>query len=154
MVPSIPALSFSYNGGKDCLVLLILYLACLADKKDLPWSLESIYIVPPHPFPEVDDFVISSSAKYHLSLERLARDSMKDAFAEYLQMKPEVKAIFVGTRRTDPHGTNLTSFDRTDGGWPPFMRIHPVLDWKYIDIWNVSISTNILLAHVLTRRSS
>ncbi|MCJ1399857.1 hypothetical protein MMC11_003060 [Xylographa trunciseda] len=129
------ALSLSYNGGKDCLVLLIIYLAALSTHPDLPSYLESIYIVPPHPFPEVNTFVASSSLSYHLSLTHFSRESMKAAFADYLKVKPEVKAIFVGTRRTDPHGGKLTHFDPTDGGWPPFMRIHPVIDWHYTEIW-------------------
>ncbi|MCJ1378576.1 hypothetical protein MMC17_001675 [Xylographa soralifera] len=134
---SLTALSLSYNGGKDCLVLLIIYLAALSDYKDLPSHLESIYIVPPHPFHEVNTFVASSSISYHLSLTHFSRESMKTAFADYLKVKPEVKAIFVGTRRTDPHGGKLTHFDPTDGGWPPFMRIHPVIDWHYTEIWEL-----------------
>jgi hypothetical protein len=63
---------------------------------------------------------------------------MKAAFAQYLKDKPTVKAIFVGTRRTDPHGQLLTHFDVTDHGWPPFMRVHPVIDWHYAEIWTVS----------------
>ena len=63
---------------------------------------------------------------------------MKAAFSEYLAAKPHIQAIFVGTRRTDPHGKNLTHFDPTDGGWPPFVRVHPVVDWHYQDIWTVS----------------
>ncbi len=47
-----------------------------------------------------------------------------------------ILAIFVGTRRTDPHGSNLTHFDRTDHGWPDFMRIHPVIDWRLGEIWS------------------
>lgn len=62
---------------------------------------------------------------------------MKDAFRDYLADYPEVKAIFVGTRRTDPNGQELTHFDRTDHGWPDFMRIHPVIDWHYVEIWTV-----------------
>lgn len=62
---------------------------------------------------------------------------MKAAFTEYLQDFPKVKAIFVGTRRTDPHGAELTHFDPTDHGWPEFMRIHPVIDWHYVEIWTV-----------------
>ena len=62
---------------------------------------------------------------------------MKEAFATYLSSPPgqSVKAIFVGTRRTDPHGANLSPFDPTDRGWPPFMRIHPVLEWRYGEVW-------------------
>ena len=62
---------------------------------------------------------------------------MRAAFAEYLA-SPDgraVEAILVGTRRTDPHGGELTDFDKTDHGWPDFMRVHPVLEWRYGDVW-------------------
>lgn len=95
-----------------------------------------MYIVSKHPFQEVEDFVASSSKTCSLSLVRYAK-GMKDAFTDYLNDFPSVKAIFVGTRRTDPHGADLTHFDRTDHGWPDFMRIHPVIDWHYVDIWTV-----------------
>ncbi|KAK0942338.1 3'-phosphoadenosine 5'-phosphosulfate sulfotransferase [Friedmanniomyces endolithicus] len=144
-------LSLSYNGGKDCLVLLILYLSALhshATKPHpttttnpshpppprLPQALQSVYIISPHPFREVDDFVNTSLRTYHLALARYAKP-MKEAFAAYLADQPSVKAIFVGTRRTDPHGAALKYFDPTDRGWPPFMRIHPVIDWHYAEIW-------------------
>jgi len=61
--------------------------------------------------------------------------TFRDAFDLYLRAHPGVRAIFVGTRRTDPHGTQLTHFDRTDGNWPDFMRIHPVIDWHLSEIW-------------------
>ena len=51
-----------------------------------------------------------------------------------------MQAIFVGTRRTDPHGGRLTWFDRTDHGWPAFVRVHPVIEWRYVEIWAVSTS--------------
>ena len=46
-----------------------------------------------------------------------------------------MKAIFVGTRRTDPHGKMLTHFDPTDHNWPVFVRVHPVIDWHLDEIW-------------------
>ncbi|THV86724.1 putative FAD synthetase [Aureobasidium pullulans] len=136
---SLAELSLSYNGGKDCLVLLILYLAALhaysvKTSTQLPNTLESVYIVSPHPFPEVEDFVQLSIDTYHLDLARYAR-SMRQAFEDYLHDKSHVKAIFVGTRRTDPHGATLKYFDPTDRGWPAFMRIHPVIDWHYAEVW-------------------
>ena len=229
-------LCFSYNGGKDCLVLLILYLAGLYahlrtntnkrnegvaqnganmtgheqlrdstthtnisteghedlsqsttdsatparnTKPAFPTQLTSIYIQTPHPFPEVTEFVEVSSAHYHLNLVESALP-MKAAFEEYLKAHQSVKAIFVGTRRTDPHGGNLTFFDKTDRGWPEFMRyalsmsrllnfrydsvtsgsansttcrIHPVIDWHYREIWAVSSACKHAFAPLLTHRS-
>ncbi|KAI9884821.1 MAG: ATP-dependent RNA helicase dbp4 [Watsoniomyces obsoletus] len=131
-------LSLSYNGGKDCLVLLILYLCALHNHPHtnfaLRGSLQSVYIVPTHPFEEVDTFVRHTTSIYHLDLARYPAP-MRSAFEAYLRDRPLVKAVLVGTRRTDPHGAGLTHFDPTDGGWPEFMRVHPVIDWHYAEIW-------------------
>jgi FAD synthetase len=179
---SFEAISLSYNGGKDCLVLLILYLAVLhthfsrLQNEDpstaFPKSIPSIYAKPPDPFPAVSSFVDYSSKLYHLDLTHIPTNpgpkkkershsnppltqpppqieaiqadhelplktivSFRDAFTIYLAKYPHVKAIFVGTRRTDPHGEHLTHFDSTDHNWPTFMRIHPVIDWHLNEIW-------------------
>ncbi|PNS18851.1 hypothetical protein CAC42_5390 [Sphaceloma murrayae] len=136
---SLEQLSFSYNGGKDCLVLLILFLSALhsnsrKNNRPLPKQLHSVYIVSSHPFEQVESFVESSISTYHLDLVRYAKP-MRQAFEEYLDDHKSVKAVFVGTRRTDPHGASLKYFDPTDRGWPSFMRIHPVIDWHYTEIW-------------------
>ncbi|KAI0132445.1 putative FAD synthetase, partial [Xylariales sp. AK1849] len=142
-------LTLSYNGGKDCLVLLILILASLpahfpastsapplssCTTTPFPVLLQAIYIRPPAPFLEVDSFVASSTSTYHLDLVT-SDQPMKQALAEYLQELYEVKAMFVGTRRTDPHGGELEFFQMTDGNWPRFMRVHPVIDWHYREVW-------------------
>ena len=99
--------------------------------------LQAVYIISKHPFPEVETFVEASTIEYHLDLTRYALP-MRPGLEAYLGDKPGVKAIFVGTRRTDPHGEFLTHFDPTDKDWPQFMRIHPVIDWHYAEIWAVS----------------
>ena len=143
-IHSLEELSLSYNGGKDCLVLLVLLLVSLSNhpaakshSPTLPAKLQSVYIISPHPFAEVDSFVNDSVTKYSLNLARYAMP-MKEAFKLYLEEYKSVKAILVGTRRTDPHGQTLTHFDSTDKGWPAFMRVHPVIDWHYAEIWAVS----------------
>lgn len=154
-------ISLSYNGGKDCLVLLILYLYSLhehyirrknatrfprggEDRQSDAYSqgIQSVYIKTPHPFPEVETFVQQCEETYSLNLTRYTTP-MKAAFASYLADFPSVRAIFVGTRRTDPHGANLTHFDETDHGWPKFMRVHPVINWHYVEIWSVSLPNNV-----------
>lgn len=163
-------LSVSYNGGKDCLVMLILFLAGLhphlsattqqdnatitttttttssspPSTEENPstttiTSIPAIYALPPDPFPAVEDFVITSAQAYHLQITKYTTappaTTLRSSFEDYLTRHPSIRAIFVGTRRTDPHGGKLTHFDRTDQGWPDFMRVHPVIDWHYAEIW-------------------
>lgn len=141
-IHSIEHLLLSYNGGKDCLLLLILLLAALSRTPpsiQLPARLPTIYIIPPQPFPAVTSFVAHTAALYQLDLVHY-EIPMKQAFEAHLARNPHVKAVLVGTRRTDPHGAVLTHCDPTDGGWPAFMRVHPVIDWHYREVWSVCIS--------------
>ncbi|PYH83115.1 adenine nucleotide alpha hydrolases-like protein, partial [Aspergillus uvarum CBS 121591] len=128
-------LSLSYNGGKDCLVMLVLFLASTKSLTSIP----AIYALPPDPFPEVEEFVAWSARHYHLDIVKYTTDppraTIRSVFADYLAQHPAVRAIFVGTRRTDPHGARLTHQDYTDSGWPQFLRYHPVIEWHYTEIW-------------------
>ncbi|BFZ60957.1 3'-phosphoadenosine 5'-phosphosulfate sulfotransferase [Saitoella coloradoensis] len=135
-------LALSYNGGKDCLVLLALYYSLLPPQPS-PESTStaaqllpspSIYVTPKHPFPQVESFVDESAAAFGLELIRIPVP-MKAAFEDYLRRKTGVRAIMVGTRRGDPHGEGLRTCQRTDHGWPDFVRVHPVLEWRYAEVW-------------------
>jgi FAD synthetase len=122
------------------LVLLVLYLAALGSlptwTASPPQQLEGVFIESAHPFPQVEAFVRTACAAYSLALARQP-PGMKAGFEAYLRERPHVKAVLVGTRRSDPHGASLSHFDDTDHGWPSFMRVHPVIDWHYVDIWTV-----------------
>ena len=131
------SLALSFNGGKDCLVLLLLYIYVLHreggySRRKIP----TCFVKPPQTFAEIDEFVTECAERYSLDVERISLP-MKLAFTKYLERNKQVKAVLVGTRRTDPHGEFLTHFDRTDHGWPEFMRVHPVIDWHYWEIWDV-----------------
>ncbi|KAK9243710.1 hypothetical protein V1506DRAFT_462468 [Lipomyces tetrasporus] len=134
---SIDELAISFNGGKDCLVMLVLLLASLHyhSSQYPPQRIHTVYVHSFNAFPEVDAFVNDCAALYSLDLIRLP-PPMKAAFQKFLDAKPHVKAIMVGTRRTDPNGAELTFFDETDHGWPNFMRVHPVIDWRYAEVWH------------------
>ena len=130
-------MALSFNGGKDCLVLLLLYIYILHQQHSPSWRrIPTCFVTPPQTFTEIDDFVTDCATRYNLDVERIALP-MKPAFTQYLEHRSNVKAVLVGTRRTDPHGEFLTHFDLTDRGWPSFMRVHPVIDWHYWEIWDV-----------------
>eukprot|EP00004_Rigifila_ramosa_P028825 TRINITY_DN9922_c0_g1_i1.p1 TRINITY_DN9922_c0_g1~~TRINITY_DN9922_c0_g1_i1.p1 ORF type:complete len:126 (+),score=19.66 TRINITY_DN9922_c0_g1_i1:163-540(+) len=54
-----------------------------------------------------------------------------------------LKGIFLGTRRTDPYCHNLSHFSPTDHDWPVCMRINPIIDWGYSDIWEFLLALEV-----------
>lgn len=141
-------IALSYNGGKDCLVMLVIFLCVIYDTrhecllKDETLKLNTIFVNTEESFKEMDEFLRYSVEEYQLSFVQL-KDELKSGFAHYLELNPNIRSIIVGIRRIDPYGESLTFFEQTDHNWPSFLRIHPVLNWEYTEIWHFIRSTNI-----------
>lgn len=149
-------IAISYNGGKDCLVMLVILLATIHSKFSsnaftnpsinlLPhdYRLDSIYINSELPFKELSNFIEKSTHDYHLNPIIIKMD-LKDGFEYYLnKINPKVKSIIVGVRYYDPYGSKLSYEQMTDHNWPSFLRIHPILHWNYVDIWDFLVGCNL-----------
>lgn len=149
-------IAISYNGGKDCLVMLIILLATIhkkfssevtsnSSKSLLPsdYKLDSIYINSEIPFAELSSFIQSSTQHYNLN-PIMIKDSLKNGFEHYLNdINPKIKTVIVGVRHSDPYGGQLSYEQVTDHHWPKFLRIHPILHWNYVDIWDFLIGCNL-----------
>lgn len=116
--------SLSFNGGKDCTVLLFL----IKSLADIP-----ILVVEEPKWKEVDDFIDFCSEYYSMPMTK-SKQAMKLALESFLIEHPST-AIFLGTRLGDPHTDGLTIEQPTDNGWPKITRLNPIMDWKYHDIW-------------------
>lgn len=97
--------------------------------------LRALYVRCQSPFPQVEEFIDECAEIYALDLVPITA-GMREALERYREVVPSVRAVLVGTRRGDPHGSALEAFAPTDGDWPDYMRVHPILDWSYADIWD------------------
>jgi len=158
-------LALSFNGGKDCTVLLHLYAATLYRRFQKRTVIPSLYIPLPSPFSELELFIHESIKAYDLDLfhclstktkegvqlavetvmtpasgipsqpNKGGGEGMKKALETYKNKFPHVKGILIGSRRTDPYCDKLGFRNPTDQGWPDFVRINPIIDWSFSDVW-------------------
>ncbi|KAF8153029.1 hypothetical protein B0H34DRAFT_721903 [Crassisporium funariophilum] len=172
--------SLSFNGGKDCTVLLHLYAGAIARRlrKTEPMKpIHALYIPVPSPFTVLEDFIEECATTYNLDLfscrpsepnvesvptpapqlphtngngagedymnstqakpvgKAKGGEGMRQALEMYKDHFPQISAILIGTRRTDPHGAKLSHRNMTDSGWPRYERVNPIINWAYADVW-------------------
>ncbi|XP_064600367.1 FAD synthase-like isoform X2 [Liolophura sinensis] len=124
-----------FNGGKDCTVLLHVFYAVVKKKyPDFQGKLNSLYIQSKSPFPEVLQFIQTSKDSYNLN-QLSFEGRIKECLGQLQQLHPEIKAVLMGTRETDPYSSHLDAFSMTDQDWPQYMRVNPLLQWGYQDVW-------------------
>ncbi|KAI0634068.1 hypothetical protein C8Q77DRAFT_725337 [Trametes polyzona] len=125
--------------------------------------LSAVYIPVPSPFPELEAFINDAARAYGLDLFHCPHptgpnfpvetvptpgstsapvpkhvkggEGMRKALELYKARFPHIEAILVGTRRGDPHGAKLGFRNPTDPGWPQFVRVNPIINWSYADVW-------------------
>jgi FAD synthetase len=137
---SLEQVAIIFNGGKDSVVLLELVRTVLRadlsqrdNKKRFP--IKVIYFRSDDTFPEIDEFINQMVNRYSLELITITSQSIKSGLTRLKKTYPDIQALMIGTRSTDPHGGALSSFSPTSSGWPEYMRINPLLEWSYEAIW-------------------
>lgn len=136
----------SFNGGKDCTAVLHL-IHCVANKMTLnnnDEKLTAFYAQLPNHFDEESKFVDEVVSQYNLKLLRYSSKSLKESLFQLQSSAPHIEAIFSGTRNDDlKPGSKIDTFTPTDNDWPKFMRINPILNWSYTQVWDFIRELNI-----------
>ena len=147
----------SFNGGKDCCAVLYLFYA-VATRLAVPLPLNVLFIKmrPCDQFAEMDDFIERVVQGFYGGARTLAylplcdddcasgngngtgatTRSLKSCLQVLKRTRPDIASILMGTRRSDsPYFERMGEFAPTDGDWPSYMRVNPILDWTYGEIW-------------------
>lgn len=131
----------SFNGGKDCTVLLHLVYSLLKRRPNTPHSaLLCVYLQPEHPFDEVESFVADCSIKYFPIVIKPGLGTKQDALFRICNEYPALRACLMGCRRTDPYCQELNDFEvRTEIGNKfrcCFIKLWKICWWKKtVFIW-------------------
>ncbi len=130
-------IAVSFNGGKDCTVVLHQYSLVLHRKyshlNEKP-LLRALFIRNKPQFETVLKFIDECVERYDLDLIRID-GPIKESLFQLKSSHPEIECVIMGTRSTDPYSSNLNDFSPTDPTWPEYMRCNPILNYSYKDIW-------------------
>lgn len=141
--PSSEQFWLSFNGGKDCTVLLHALVTILYHRRaGLSFELLNLLLIQTceEPFPEQDRFIRRLVAYFRCRLVTYQSTDLKTALWALKGNQTSLEAIWMGVRRSDlPEAVRdrlkpvqVTDIDR---GWPQFARLSPLLEWTYSDIW-------------------
>lgn len=121
-----------FNGGKDATVLLDLVSKVVPQLPKQP-KLKAFYLQTNDDFEEILQFINISEKYWNIDILRLNTPSLKDGLATLIK-DYGIKAVFLGVRSNDMK-IPMTEFEETTAGWPKAMRIMPILNWNYHDVW-------------------
>ena len=141
-------LALSFNGGKDSTVVLHLLRAAAADmdycstsggtEKGSKMPFLTFFFPHPDDFKEITAFVEDCGREYKLDVHAFPSDGsvgFKQGLQHLVQDRG-VRAMVIGTRAGDPNAKGQDPFCPSSEGWPAFMRVNPILDWTYAEVWS------------------
>lgn len=133
-----------FNGGKDSTILLDLI-------KRVDKHVKPFYIETNDDFEEVSAFLDHSEKFWDTKILRLDTPSLKDGL-QLLKDKYNTEAVFLGVRTSDlSKKVQMHFFEETTAGWPKAMRVAPILNWDYHDVWNYIEALNIPVCDLYKR---
>lgn len=126
-------LSISFNGGKDNIVMFYLIMLVIREKD---YNMPILFnITNGDEFNELKTFISKFIRENKLNYIQY-NGNIKDGIYKLKNDYPEIKIIFMGTRYNDfKNNHNIGYYHQTDDDWPEFIRVYPVINFSYSDVW-------------------
>ena len=127
-----------FNVGKDNSVVfsLIYYYIKKNLKKRMPLF---VYFKTKYHIPQVEEYIDFMVSRYDLKFICYKCNNLKNGLKLFKSHYPHINCIFMGNRKTDPYSDKLKYFSSTTEGWPYYIRVNPILDWSYKQVWKYII---------------
>lgn len=102
-------------------------------------DVRTVFFLMDKEYPEMLAFMREFAHRFQLNVAEL-NCGFKEGLTELVngsgsRASLPMKAMFTGTRRDDPNGRHQQAFCPTDPSWPALMRVNPILELQYHDIW-------------------
>ena len=137
--PRLSTVSSSTGACSTCTVVAPPLAACAdcAARSSSPETAGALAVNFPRTdgFTEMDTFVDSMVQASGLHMLTYRDSGYKEGLCDAVDRRG-AQAFVMGTRSTDPGGDTLGPFSPSSAGWPLFMRVNPILEWDYTDIWD------------------
>jgi 3'-phosphoadenosine 5'-phosphosulfate sulfotransferase (PAPS reductase)/FAD synthetase len=137
---------FSFNSGKDntaCFFMTAAVLYRRSGYKSKDFRLKSLTFEEEDPFVECESYMDDLKRIFRMEVlalknsENLTKSKFMKAGMVKLVQEHKLRAVIMGSRKTDPYCGNLTHFSKssTEDGWSAFIRVLPIIDWDFKEIW-------------------
>ena len=127
-------LGLAFNGGKDCTVVLALLERTLDQSELRQVDIVHFRESGQELFEEALAFIRATEERLGIKVREVEGGVRQGLWSEH-RRRPEVKAWLTGRRASDPHAYLEGHFTPCSDGWPPLMRVAPLLNWSYSHVW-------------------
>lgn len=135
---SLDEVAFAFNGGKDSCVVLQLLHQYLGSRLS---QVLCVHFVHDDEFEEVLSFVACTSERLQLNM-MTSHMALRDGLWKLHRENTKLKAFVLGRRKSDPRAQHEKHFTAATEGWPPFVRVAPIMNWTYGNVWKYLMKTN------------